>query len=389
VTHAVSDPLEPARWRARPEPTGGVLTRGLLDAVLNSCADGLALLDAEGSVVTANDAFRAVVGLSAAQTAGVPLADLVLPASRSSLGGAATALLVLRSAVDEHYRLACEHTPLGMAITDADGRLVQLNEPLSRLLARPATALIGRLLTDLVEPDGAPIVAGLVEQVRSGAVPRATAHTQVALPGGSARWLRWSLAASGHDVDGHLVLQADDVTAERASAERLAFLAHHDPLTGLFNRAALEPQLRTSDPAGPVAVLMIDLDGFKAVNDSLGHAAGDALLTVVADRLRDGVRTGDLVARLGGDEFVVVLLGADEATARAIAGRLVDALAAPVVVDGQQALVGASIGVALSELPGTQLDKLLRDADAALYGVKAAGKNGYGLAPPTVAALSP
>ena len=174
-----------------------------------------------------------------------------------------------------------------------------------------------------------------------------------------------------------------DLTERRRIEEALAEQAVRDPLTGLANRTLLVSriaqaiELGAADPAsarGRLAVLFLDLDRFKLVNDSLGHAAGDELLVAVADRLRLAVRRGDLVARFGGDEFVVLCESvAGYAEAASIAERIIECLVRPFHCAGQPMHVRASIGIALAEGPGTTVDALLRDADAAMYQAKASG----------------
>lgn len=173
-----------------------------------------------------------------------------------------------------------------------------------------------------------------------------------------------------------------DVTERRIAAERIYRLAHHDALTGLANRALLQDQLagavaRARQGNGSFAVLCFDLDGFKAVNDLNGHAAGDALLREVAARLSRGVRETDTVARLGGDEFVVLQADpAQPAAARTLADRLVAVLAEPYELGADvRASVTASIGVALFPVDGDSPESLLQNADTALYRAKWAGKN--------------
>ncbi|WP_238017888.1 diguanylate cyclase [Dactylosporangium sp. AC04546] len=174
--------------------------------------------------------------------------------------------------------------------------------------------------------------------------------------------LMTGLLSRGH----HRHLQ--QLSSARATLRQQAF---HDPLTGLGNRNLLHEHARTSvAPGSTVSVLVLDLDGFKAVNDTLGHAAGDELLRVVAGRLRTQSRERDLVARLGGDEFVVLLHDADHRTARETADRLRFALLSPVVLDGREVTVDASIGVATAA--DASLDELLRAADADMYRVKSA-----------------
>ena len=164
-----------------------------------------------------------------------------------------------------------------------------------------------------------------------------------------------------------------------ASALELAHQAVHDALTGLPNRVQVGDRLaqalaRSTETGSEVAVLFIDLDRFKLVNDGRGHAAGDDLLVAVAKRLRRVVRSGDIVARFGGDEFVVVCEDRTAAfEASRVAGRIIDALQEPVVVDGQEIFLSASIGIAMADGTGTP-ESLLRDADAAMYRAKAKGR---------------
>ncbi|WP_449064211.1 putative bifunctional diguanylate cyclase/phosphodiesterase [Planomonospora algeriensis] len=161
----------------------------------------------------------------------------------------------------------------------------------------------------------------------------------------------------------------------------LAHRASHDPLTGLGNRALLGEACGASSPttprtpAGPPPrLLLLDLDGFKDVNDTYGHPVGDELLTVVARRLRGLTADGQILARLGGDEFAIVLPGADLGTATAAAERVLSAVRAPYAIDGRELYVTTSIGVLAESSPATASDAL-RDADLALYAAKAAGKN--------------
>jgi diguanylate cyclase (GGDEF)-like protein len=183
-----------------------------------------------------------------------------------------------------------------------------------------------------------------------------------------------------------LLLVFEDVRAEaqaraEAAGAALAQLAYHDPLTGLTNRgqflerlgAALSRARAAGDPAR-VAVLLLDLDGFKAVNDSRGHAGGDAVLIGVAGRLLSATRGSDTVARIGGDEFAVLLDGVrEEAEAAVVADRIVAAVAAPFAFDGWQAMVGASVGIARGA-DGHDVAAVLHEADVAMYRAKALGK---------------
>ncbi|PVZ20035.1 MULTISPECIES: bifunctional diguanylate cyclase/phosphodiesterase [unclassified Pseudomonas] len=181
----------------------------------------------------------------------------------------------------------------------------------------------------------------------------------------------------------YVLLINDDVTDERAATAQIHHMAHHDILTGLPNRALFRQRLDTAlaspAPSRPVtAVLCLDMDNFKRVNDALGHGVGDALLRALASRLRQELREHDLLARLGGDEFAVVLPGLAGAPGAAVsAQRLIDAVRAPFLIDGHTVSVGLSIGIALAPGDHDTGDQLLRCADMALYEAKRNGRNRF------------
>ena len=189
-----------------------------------------------------------------------------------------------------------------------------------------------------------------------------------------------------------------DVTEQRRAQALVAHMAHHDALTDLPNRALFRDRLQQSVARARrgegMALLYLDLDRFKPVNDNLGHAAGDALLKSVAARLRKIARDTDTVARLGGDEFAVIQVGVKDASeATALACRLVMALAAPHHLDGTPITVGASIGIALAPKDGLDPDELLKKADSALYRCKTEGRGSFEFFEPeptcNVASLAP
>jgi len=160
---------------------------------------------------------------------------------------------------------------------------------------------------------------------------------------------------------------ARQVKELEAARQALHHQAHHDPLTGLPNREQVTAFARTQRGRA-LAVLGLDLNGFKQVNDSLGHSAGDRLLQEVGRRLATGLRDGDLAGRTGGDEFVILMPGADRRTAGDLADRLRDEVRRPVGIDGRQVRVGVSIGIACRAAgEDIDLDTLSRDADAAMY----------------------
>ena len=208
----------------------------------------------------------------------------------------------------------------------------------------------------------------------AGAVLAGLLATVAALLVGVGRLMRKDAASLDQLKVAHLELQAKEAQAHR--------LAYHDTLTGLANRArlvtALDDMLASTSPAGMNAVLLIDLDRFKQVNDTLGHLGGDHLIRQVATRLDALVLPGDLVARLGGDEFAVLLTGRDDAAAiEAVASAMVSALSEPFVVLGANVYIGASIGITCFPDAHGDRTELLRTADIAMYRAKAEGRNRY------------
>ncbi len=194
---------------------------------------------------------------------------------------------------------------------------------------------------------------------------------------GEARW--WSLSGTPKfDREGRLQGYrgvGSDVTERQRAAERISELATFDALTGLVNRRIINQQLHDGlrSPDG-VGLLFVDLDRFKAVNDSLGHGAGDRLLASVALRLTETVGTDGLVGRLGGDEFAVVVRSGDAAAATVLGERIIAAISDPYCINGSQALIGASVGLAVGPADGDTVEALMRSADLALYDVKGKGR---------------
>ena len=183
---------------------------------------------------------------------------------------------------------------------------------------------------------------------------------------------------------GGWVTLIEDITERRRAEAEIVHLARHDVLTGLANRAEFNARLeeasrRLKRNGGNLAVMMIDLDRFKAVNDTLGHPAGDALLVEVGRRLQSNIRETDVLARLGGDEFAIIQEGGptQHEGAIALAVRINHAIAEPFDLNGVEANVGTSIGIAMAPEHGTDPEELLKHADLALYDAKASGRNDF------------
>ncbi|MFW6193263.1 MAG: diguanylate cyclase domain-containing protein, partial [Gemmatimonadota bacterium] len=265
-----------------------------------------------------------------------------------------------------------EHSGDGILVVDADGRIRAANPAASEMVGAGRDDLDGRTLLDLFADDAA------LPSGPSDVAGRAGLSVETVCRSGSGDEFPVELTISAYEVDGTPAMQVllRDVSTRRALMDRLEHRATHDPLTDLPNRQYVFDELSRAlammerDEARP-AVLFLDLDQFKEVNDTYGHAAGDELLVAVADRLRDTVRETELVGHFGGDEFVLVLHWCEsEEDLRGVGRRIADAIAEPFRAGGRELELTASIGGALAR-PGDGPDELIRRADAAMYRAKA------------------
>ena len=269
----------------------------------------------------------------------------------------------------------------GIALADLDGSFQVVNNSLCELLGHDEAWFLAHRLQEVVHPDDAEAAAQEHSRVLAGTQDSGIAKMRLIRADGTTLWVR-QVAVLLHDEDGdatQVMVQAEDISAEQEAHEALAYQAFHDPLTGLHNRAwvldILEADLRAARRLGQsVAAMYLDLDNFKDVNDSLGHAAGDQMLTAVGERIAAALRPGDRVGRFGGDEFVVVIQDVhDDLDVAHCAERVSASIAADLQVQGHRVVPTASIGVAVSTSTSTP-DSLLRDADSAMFRAKASGR---------------
>jgi len=289
--------------------------------------------------------------------------------------------LVELRASEQRFESLVQHSSDVVTVIDVDGIVLYQSESIDRVFGITADAVSGKPIKMLLEADSARELERAVREIAGEPYGVRVLDLRVCKASGHLCQVEMTVTnlLDNPSVRG-IVLNTRDVSERKMLEDQLVYSAFHDSLTTLANRALfrdrVEDTLETVGHDG-IAVLFLDLDSFKQVNDLLGHASGDLLLVQVAERLRHSVRPGDTVARLGGDEFAVLLEGADDATAVDVAGRITNALRAPFVVDGQEILVRGSLGVAISSSDARSADKLLRNADLAMYRAKASGEGGF------------
>ncbi len=327
--------------------------------------------------------LRTSVGAVAFCTMGITALLLV----RQRLAQRANALLYgeLNSS-ENRYRHLFDQNPCPMWVFDVESRrILDVNAAAARHYGYDRDEFLALTINDLHASDDGTLVDELLATVpRTRHEPAAMQHVKKNGAVIDVEVTSDALMLGGRPA--RLAL-ANDVTARRALEAELQHQAFHDSLTGLPNRARFRERVdralgRADQPPGSVAVIFLDLDDFKTVNDSLGHAAGDRLLVQVAERLLNATRGCDTVARLGGDEFAVLIQHVRcDADAQVVAERAAAALVAPFQLDGHRVPGGASIGVARAQ-PADGTEELLRNADLAMYRAKAGGKRGVALFAP-------
>ncbi|UVL55184.1 EAL domain-containing protein [Pseudomonas sp. B21-035] len=284
-------------------------------------------------------------------------------------------------ASEQRFRAVAEAASDWIWETDRHHRLSYLSQRFVAVTGFQSEDWLGQPLNQLLSCETTPLIQWLDNQADSDSQQVANLRCAYRDHTGQVRFCR--VSARSIVFDGKLVGYrgtASDITDEVAAHARIQHLSMHDALTGLANRNKLsrflDQALLKGQDATPLTLLLLDLDSFKPINDSLGHAAGDAVLLEVAARLRESTRDGDLVARLGGDEFVLVMNGMDSRNEiDRFCARLIDSLHQPIYFEEQALHIGASLGVAQTRLQGFDAGELIRCADIALYQAKAEGKN--------------
>jgi diguanylate cyclase (GGDEF)-like protein/PAS domain S-box-containing protein len=294
---------------------------------------------------------------------------------------------------EERFRSAFDCAAIGMALMTPEGRWLQVNRALCQLLGYTEEELLSLTFQALLHQDDVEAAQRALTQLLAGKNSSAQLEQRFLHSMGDEVWvsLNASVIRATETQPQRLILQLQNITDRKRAEARLLHDAFHDTLTGLPNRALFLDHLRLAIarreryPQRHFAVLFLDFDRFKIINDSLGHLAGDELLVEIAQRLVRGVRLGDTVARLGGDEFTLLLedLNAQQ-EAIELAERLQQSLTQSIKLSAQEITITASIGIAFSSTTYQKPEELLRDADTAMYQAKSRGKACYALFDPSM-----
>jgi diguanylate cyclase (GGDEF)-like protein/PAS domain S-box-containing protein len=365
--------------------------RALTDEVLRRAAVDLEPFSVEYRIVRPNGEVRTVLGQGQviAGDDGVPARMFGAVQDITEQKAAQEA----RREAEERFRRAFEDSATGMGLVgihgEERGRFLEVNEALCETTGYAEGELRGSRAIDLVHPDEMPRLRARIHDLVSGGANRYQGEHRLIGSGGSQRWAALSVSLVGNAAGDpvHAVVHINDVTERKRFEGQLEYLADHDSLTGMFNRRRfereLERELAAAGRYGPGgAVVVIDIDNFKRVNDSLGHAAGDALLASVSRALTGRLRATDTVARMGGDEFGVMLPHASRADAVAVTESLCETIRSQVLVDARTGAgrVTASAGITLfggGDSTPTVLgaDDLIVEADVAMYEAKETGRD--------------
>jgi diguanylate cyclase (GGDEF)-like protein/PAS domain S-box-containing protein len=407
-------------------------------AILEAALDAIVSMDHEGRIVEFNPAAEHLFGVSHLEAIGKALSDLIIPerfrpgfreglkrylaTGEGPMLGRRIEMPVLRA---DGTEFSAEFTVVPIAldgppmftgfirdITDGqraeevrqqmaaivessedaivgkslDGTILSWNRGAERIYGYSAVEAIGRPITMLSPPERRDEIPGILQQIRKG-VPVQHYETKRIRKDGVRIDVSLTVSPFRNAAGGVVGASAisRDITERRRGEARVQHLAFHDPLTGVPNRLLFLDRLGVAVAQAHrleqnLAVLFLDLDHFKRINDSLGHPAGDELLRSVAGRLTGCVREGDTVARLGGDEFMALLPGVGtEADAATVGRKILDAVRVPVRLQGRELVVTASIGIAIYPADGLETEALIRNADRAMYRAKECGRDRFEL----------
>ncbi|HZI20276.1 MAG TPA: EAL domain-containing protein [Pyrinomonadaceae bacterium] len=286
----------------------------------------------------------------------------------------------------DRFRSAFDYAAIGMALVSTEGRWLQVNRSLCQILGYTEKELLARDFLAVTHPDDLPTALSNIGQLLKGRIQASQMEKRYINKHGHEVWVHWSVSMvrDQYSKSVHLIFQIQDITDRKLAEQQLHHDAFHDALTGLPNRALFMDHLKLAVARSlrrdkeMFAVLYLDLDRFKIINDSLGHTIGDQLLVGIAERLQKNLRPGDTVARLGGDEFTILIEDiTEEKEAVAVAERIQKELSVPFILSGREVFTTVSMGIAPSSTGYERAEDILRDADTAMYRAKSLGKARY------------
>ncbi len=279
---------------------------------------------------------------------------------------------------EERFRLIFENAPIGMVIADLKGRFTRVNQAMADIFGYSVDQLTGMHFASLTHAEDLETDMFMVSELLQGKKPRFVMEKHYLRKDGEVInvTLHVSLVRDSRNRPRYFVIQIVDITERKRYEQTIKHLAYHDPLTGLPNRVMLRDRLalalaQARGSRDMLAVVFLDLDHFKIINDTLGHYTGDQALKLIAERLLGAVRSSDIVARLGGDEFTVLLPGiSDEQDVLIVLSKLMEAIQQPMRFEDREFSVSASVGIALYPRDGQDSEELLQAADKEMYAAK-------------------
>jgi diguanylate cyclase (GGDEF)-like protein/PAS domain S-box-containing protein len=286
---------------------------------------------------------------------------------------------------EARFREAFDYAAIGRAIAIPQGKFIRVNNSFCQMLGFSREELLSKTWSEITHPDDLNSSLECAQNLITGKIPSFRLVHQLIHKCGKPIWVDLTVVIlkDSNSVPLYVVGDIVDITEQKNSEQVLKYLATHDPLTGLPNRTLFSDRLNHALLLAKrsntyVAVMFIDLDGFKSVNDAFGHEMGDQVLKRVAKRLNSCVRKSDTIARLSGDEFTLAIENLhNPADATVIAKKILNKLSVPLQEEGQQITITASIGISIYPTDGKDERSLLKTADAAMYQVKNSSKNGY------------
>lgn len=294
---------------------------------------------------------------------------------------------------ESRFRSAFNSAAIGMAIVSLEGRWLKVNESLCQIVGYSEKELLETDFQSITYPDDLDLDLNYVRQLLAGNIRFYHMEKRYFHKNGSVIWilLSGSLIRDSENKPLYFIAQIQNIDAQKRAEQELKYIAHHDVLTGLGNRKQLELSFNhalayAKRHQKQIAIMFMDLDYFKNVNDKLGHDMGDLLLIEIGKRLKSSLRSTDIIARQGGDEFIIALTELSNVNSVVtIAKKILVDIAKPLIIKQHDISITGSIGISLYPEDGCDLDTLIKKADDALYNVKATGRNNFQLS--TVALL--